>query len=257
MRRDFFQNLKRIVEGCSVLLNSPARSFASMRPNQSLLQTRSTSKPVTLREIRQKYLLREPLTMVTAYDYPSAVHIDISEIDMLLVGDSASMVVHGHETTLPITLDEMIRHCQSVSRGANRPFIVGDLPFGSYEASKEIAVLSATRIIKEGFVDAIKLEGGSPSRVVAAKAIFEAGISVMGHVGLAPQMISSIGGFHPQAQTAEHAMVTIDQAIALEESGCFALVLECVPAAVGAALQKVVNIPVIGIGAGPAVAGQA
>eukprot|EP00854_Cymbomonas_tetramitiformis_P004257 gene4257-5241_t len=144
--------------------------------------------------------------MVTAYDYPSAVHVDLSGVDILLVGDSVGMVVHGHETTLPVTLDDMLLHCRSVARGAQRPFLIGDLPFGSYERSPQQAIESATRLLKEGGMDAVKLEGGGPARVAAAKAVTEAGIAVMGHVGLTPQAISSLGGFRPQGRTAAEAI---------------------------------------------------
>ena len=229
---------------------------ASIRPTDSVYGAPRSSKPITLRVVQEKFKRGEPLSMVTAYDYPSAVHVENSEIDFLLVGDSAAMVVHGYETTLPITLEEIIFHCQAVIRGASRPFIIGDLPFGSYEQSKQQAIASAMRLMKEGQVDAVKLEGGSASRVEAVRGLVGAGIGVIGHVGLTPQMISVIGGFRPQAQLAEKAMQTVQQGRELERAGCFALVLECVPAAVGAALQNALNIPIIGIGAGPACAGQ-
>ncbi|KEH29472.1 3-methyl-2-oxobutanoate hydroxymethyltransferase [Medicago truncatula] len=176
--------------------------------------------------------------MVTAYDYPSAVHHDMKAIDICLVGDSASMVVHDHDTTLPITLDEMLVHCRAVARGAKTPLLVGDLPFGTYECSSNQAVDTAVRILKEGQMDAIKLEGGSPSRIVAAKAIVEAGIAVIGHVGLTPQELVD--------------ETTLD----LQEAGCFAVVLECVPAPVTATATTALQIPTIGIGAGPNCSGQ-
>ncbi|KAL5057608.1 hypothetical protein RYX36_029212 [Vicia faba] len=161
---------------------------------------------VTLSQLRQKHKNSQPITMVTAYDYPSAVHLDMAAIDICLVGDSASMVVHGHDTTLPITLDEMLVHCRAVARGAKTPLLVGDLPFGTYECSSKQAVDTAVRILKEGRMDAIKLEGGSPSRIVAAKAIVEAGIAVIGHVGLTPQAISVLGGFRPQGRNVASAV---------------------------------------------------
>jgi 3-methyl-2-oxobutanoate hydroxymethyltransferase len=144
--------------------------------------------------------------MVTAYDYPSAVHIDTAGIDVCLVGDSAAMVVHGYDTTLPISLEEMLVHCRAVARGAKRPLLVGDLPFGTYESSTNQAVDTAVRVLKEGGMDAIKLEGGSPSRITAAKSIVEAGIAVMGHVGLTPQAISVLGGFRPQGKNIASAV---------------------------------------------------
>lgn len=213
-------------------------------------------KRVTLRTLRDKYLKGIPISMVTAYDYPSAVHVDEAGIDMLLVGDSAAMVVHGHDTTLPITLDEMLIHCKSVSRGARRAFLVGDLPFGCAEASKESAIKCAVRMMKEGNMDAIKIEGGFPNRVDAISAVVEAGIAVVGHVGLTPQAISVLGGFRPAAQTAEEAVRVLCEAKALEKAGCFAIVLECVPEIVAAAVTREINVPTIGIGAGGACSGQ-
>ena len=154
----------------------------SHQPVDAVYTGPSTPSPrrVTLRTVAAKHARREPLTMVTAYDYPSAVHVDQAGIDMLLVGDSAAMVVHGHDTTLPITLDEMLVHCRAAARGARRPLLVGDLPFGSYEGGAGQAVASAVRMLKEGGMDAVKLEGGAPGRVEAARAIAEAGIAVMG-----------------------------------------------------------------------------
>ncbi|XP_010247885.1 PREDICTED: 3-methyl-2-oxobutanoate hydroxymethyltransferase 1, mitochondrial-like isoform X2 [Nelumbo nucifera] len=160
---------------------------------------------ITVTHLKQKHRKGEPITVVTAYDYPSAVHLDEVGIDVCLVGDSASMVVHGHDTTLPITLDEMLVHCRAVARGAKRPLLVGDLPFGTYESCPQQAVDTAVRVLKEGGMDAIKLEGGAPSRITAAKAIVEAGIAVMGHVGLTPQAISVLGGFRPQGRNATSA----------------------------------------------------
>ncbi|KAK6162251.1 hypothetical protein DH2020_002092 [Rehmannia glutinosa] len=243
------------------------------------------SQRVTLTHLRQKHRKGEPITMVTAYDYPSAVHLDTAGIDICLVGDSASMVVHGHDTTLPITLDEMLVHCRAVARGAKRPLLVGDLPFGSYESSThqspffflsflyllfwivnvrlvicslnyEQAVDAAVRVLKEGGMDAIKLEGGAPSRITAAKAIVEAGIAVIGHVGLTPQAISVLGGFRPQGRNVDSAVKVVETSMALQEAGCFAVVLECVPPPVAAAATSALQIPTIGIGAGPFCSGQ-
>ncbi|CAG9460502.1 unnamed protein product [Pedinophyceae sp. YPF-701] len=211
---------------------------------------------VTLRTIDKKFRAGERLTMVTAYDYPSAVHCDLAGIDMCLVGDSAAMVVHGHDTTLPISLDDMITHCKAVARGASRPLLVGDLPFGSYENGTYDAVQSAVRMMKEGGMDCVKLEGGQAARVAAARAIVGVGIAVMGHVGLNPQSISVLGGFRPQAQTASDALRVVKEARALQEAGCFAVVLECVPQSVAAAVTEMLDIPTIGIGAGPHVSGQ-
>ncbi|KAH7658261.1 3-methyl-2-oxobutanoate hydroxymethyltransferase protein [Dioscorea alata] len=198
----------------------------------------SPNQRVTLNSLRQKHLACEPITMVTAYDYPSAVQVDTAGIDICIVGDSAAMVVHGYENTLPITLDEMLIHCRAVTRGATRSFLVGDLPFGSYESSSAQAVDTAVRVLKEGSMDAIKLEGAAPSRIGAARAIVEAGIAVMGHVGLTPQAISALGGFRPQGKSINSAIKVVETALALQEVGCFSV------------------ITTIGIGAGPYCSGQ-
>ncbi|KAL6874691.1 hypothetical protein ACP4OV_013356 [Aristida adscensionis] len=219
-------------------------------------QQGEAARPVTLATLRGKHRRGEPFTMVTAYDYSSAVHVDSAGIDLILVGDSAAMVSHGHDNTLPISLDLMLEHCRAVVRGAPRPLIVGDLPFGSYESSTSRAVESAVRIIKEGGVDAVKMEGGAPSRVNAARAIVDAGIAVMGHVGLTPQAISALGGFRAQGKSVDGALKVVEAALALQEAGCFAVVLECVPAPVAAAATSVLQIPTIGIGAGSFCSGQ-
>ncbi|KAI3719489.1 hypothetical protein L6452_20389 [Arctium lappa] len=259
----------------AALLNKFSKAFATIKNHNFKISTyvRSMSnvpentvyggpKPqnpdqrVTLTSLRTKHRKGEAITMVTAYDYPSAVHLDTAGIDIALVGDSASMVVHGHDTTLPITLDEMLMHCRSVARGAKRPLLVGDLAFGTYESSSQQAVDTAVRVLKEGGMDAIKLEGGAPSRISAAKHIVEAGIAVMGHVGLTPQAISVLGGFRPQGRNVLSAVKVVETALALQEAGCFSVVLECVPAPVAAAATSVLRIPTIGIGAGPFCSGQ-
>ncbi|KAK4266909.1 hypothetical protein QN277_023768 [Acacia crassicarpa] len=218
--------------------------------------SQSSIKRVTLTYLKQKHRKGEPITMVTAYDYPSAVHLDMAGVDVCLVGDSASMVVHGHDTTLPITLEEMLVHCRAVARGAKRPLLVGDLPFGTYETSTGQAVDTAVRILKEGGMDAIKLEGGSPSRITSAKAIVEAGIAVIGHVGLTPQAISVLGGFKPQGKNVSSAVKVVESALAFQEAGCFSVVLECVPPPVAPAATAALQIPTIRIGAGPFCSGQ-
>lgn len=194
--------------------------------------------------------------MVTAYDYPSAVHVNEAGLDILLVGDSAAMVVHGHDTTLPLTLEEMLVHCRAVSRGAPRPFLVGDLPFGTFETGPAEAIASSVRLLKEGGVDAVKIEGGFPARAEAVAAVVAAGVAVMGHVGLTPQSVSAIGGFRPTGQSVRSAVRVIRDAKALEAAGVFAIVLECVPPMVAAAVTRSVSVPTIGIGAGPHVSGQ-
>ncbi|KAJ4752477.1 3-methyl-2-oxobutanoate hydroxymethyltransferase [Rhynchospora pubera] len=240
-------------------LRQLARRLLSNVPENTVYggpKPQSPSQRVTLANLRQKHARGEPISMVTAYDYPSAVHVDQAGIDICLVGDSAAMVVHGHDTTLPVTLDLMLSHCQAVARGATRPLLVGDLPFGSYESSSNQAVDSAVRVLKEGGMDAIKLEGGAPSRISAAGAIVEAGIAVMGHVGLTPQAISVLGGFRPQGKNISSAVKVVETALALQEAGCFSVVLECVPAPVAAAATSALQIPTIGIGAGPFCSGQ-
>ncbi|KAG0585026.1 hypothetical protein KC19_3G252000 [Ceratodon purpureus] len=219
-------------------------------------KSKSPWKRVTLRHLEAKYLTNQPITMVTAYDYPSGVHVDRAGIDICLVGDSVGMVVHGHDTTLPVTMDDMLLHCKAVARGADRPLLVGDLPFGSYEQSSQQAVASATRMLKEGGMDAVKMEGGGGSRVQAARAISEAGIAVMGHVGLTPQAISVLGGFRPQGRNLDSALQVLDHALALQSAGCFSIVLECVPSPIAAAVTAALKIPTIGIGAGPECSGQ-
>eukprot|EP00898_Chlorokybus_atmophyticus_P004662 jgi/Chlat1/5197/Chrsp33S05174 len=213
-------------------------------------------KRVTLRDVQRKHRNNEPIVMVTAYDYPSAVHVDQAGIDIVLVGDSVGMVQLGYDTTLPVTLDAMILHAQSVSRGARVPMLIGDLPFGTYESDTRQAIASAVRFLKEAGMDGVKLEGGSPARVAAAAAVADAGIAVMGHVGLTPQAISVLGGFRPQGRTASSALTVVEQALALETAGCFAIVLECLPPPVAAAVTAALSVPTIGIGAGPYTSGQ-
>ncbi|KAL3515516.1 hypothetical protein ACH5RR_022418 [Cinchona calisaya] len=217
---------------------------------------------VTLMNLRQKHKKGVPITMVTAYDYPSAVQLDTAGIDICLVGDSASMVVHGHDTTLPISLDEMLVHCRAWLEVPRILFLLGTslLVLTSpvlISLNDEQAVDTAVRVLKEGGMDAIKLEGGAPSRITAAKAIVEAGIAVMGHVGLTPQAVSVLGGFRPQGRNVASAVKVVETALALQEAGCFSVVLECVPAPVSAAATSVLRIPTIGVGAGPFCSGQA
>ncbi|GAB2271761.1 3-methyl-2-oxobutanoate hydroxymethyltransferase 1, mitochondrial [Dionaea muscipula] len=252
------KNSAAAVRSSTSLLKTLIRAMSNVPENTVYggPKPQNPNQRVTLAHLRQKHRKGEPITMVTSYDYPSAVHIDSTGIDICLVGDSAAMVVHGHDTTLPITLDEMLVHCRAVARGAKRPLLVGDLPFGSYESSSQQAVDTAVRVLKEGGMDAIKLEGGAPSRITAAKAIVEAGIAVMGHVGLTPQAISVLGGFRPQGKNVASAVMVVETALALQEAGCFSIVLECVPPPVAAAATSALKVPTIGIGAGPFCSGQ-
>jgi 3-methyl-2-oxobutanoate hydroxymethyltransferase len=211
--------------------------------------------PVTVPSLAEMKRAGEPIVMVTAYDFPSAQAVDEAGVDVVLVGDTAAMVVLGYDATTPIRMDEMITMAAAVRRGLERPLLIGDLPFGSYEASNELAVESAQRYVKEAGCDAVKLERGGAS-VDRARAIIRAGIPVMGHVGLTPQSSSALGGFKTQGKTAAAAAKLADEAMALESVGCFAIVFEAVPAAVTELIVERLDVPVIGIGAGPSTAGQ-
>jgi 3-methyl-2-oxobutanoate hydroxymethyltransferase len=193
--------------------------------------------------------------MVTAYDAPGARLADAAGVDLILVGDTAAMVVLGHDSTVPVTVDEMLFLTKSVTRAARRPLIVGDMPFGSYQVSDEKALENAVRFVKEAGADVVKLEGAGPM-VSRARAIVEAGIPVMGHLGLTPQSATALGGFKAQGRTAEKARRMLADAHTLEDAGCFALVLEAVPAPVAARITEALEIPTIGIGAGPDTDGQ-
>jgi 3-methyl-2-oxobutanoate hydroxymethyltransferase len=195
------------------------------------------------------------ITMVTAYDAPAALLADEAGVELVLVGDSAAMVMLGHESTVSVTLDEMIFLTRAVTRAARRPLVVGDLPFGTYEVSDEQAVGSAIRMVKEGGADVVKLEGAG-RMVGRVKAIADSNIGVMGHVGLTPQSATKLGGFKAQGRTAEAAKRLLDDARALQEAGAFAIVLEAVPAPVAARVTEALDVPTIGIGAGGATDGQ-
>src|SRR4051794_28869314 len=197
----------------------------------------------------------DKIVMVTAYDAPGARFAEDAGIDLILVGDTAAMVVLGHPGTTPVTVDEMLFLTRTVSRQVHRPIVVGDLPFGSYETSDEDAVRTAVRFVKEAGADVVKLEGAGPM-VSRARAIVEAGIPVMGHLGLTPQSATALGGFKAQGRTAEKARRMLEDAHALEVAGCFALVLEAVPAPVAARITEALEIPTIGIGAGADTDGQ-
>ncbi len=208
-----------------------------------------TSPKVSILELHQKKAERRPITMLTAYDYPGAMLVDEAGIDIILVGDSLAMTVLGHPNTVAVTMDEMLHHCKAVARGAKRAFLVGDMPFMSYQVERAEAVRNAGRFIKEAGMDAIKLEGGH-TVVETVRAIVEAGIPVMGHIGLTPQTATKLGGFKVQGKSAAAAKQLLADAQALQEAGCFALVLEAVPAAVAKTVTEKLTIPTIGIGAG-------
>jgi len=198
----------------------------------------------------------DKITFLTAYDFPMASFCDKAGIDMILVGDSAAMVVHGLPGTVPMTMDQMIQHSQIVRRGAPNTFIIGDMPFLSYQVSREDAIFNAGRFFKEASVDAIKLEGGR--RVIKQiEGIVEGGMSVMGHIGLTPQSSGQLGGFKAQGRTADTAMELIKDALAIEKAGAFALLVEAIPPEVGKIITEMLKIPVMGIGGGMYTDGQA
>jgi 3-methyl-2-oxobutanoate hydroxymethyltransferase len=211
---------------------------------------------LALTELAEMKRRGDRIVMVTAYDMPGARFAEDAGIDMILVGDSAAMVVLGHEgTTVPVTMDEMLFLTRAVSRAVRRPIVVGDMPFGSYQVDDEDAVRNAIRFVKEARADVVKLEGAGPM-VSRARAIVEAGVPVMGHIGLTPQSATKLGGFRTQGKTAEAARALVADARALEAAGCFSLVLEAVPAPVADEITATVSIPTIGIGAGPGCDGQ-
>lgn len=196
-----------------------------------------------------------PIAMVTAYDHPSAQVAEAAGVDAVLVGDSAAMTVLGHDSTVPVTVDEMLMLTAAVRRGTTQPLLIADLPFGSYEASDEQAVTTAQRFVKEAGADAVKIERGGTT-VSRARAVVGAGIPVMGHVGLTPQTAGALGGYRSQGRTAEDAFAVCEAALALQEAGCFAIVFEAIPSDVTEALMPHMRVPVIGIGAGGATDGQ-
>jgi 3-methyl-2-oxobutanoate hydroxymethyltransferase len=212
-------------------------------------------KKTNIQALRLKKQAGEPISMLTAYDYPSALVMDEVGIDAILVGDSLGMVVLGYSTTLPVTMEDMLHHCKAVARGAQYALLIGDMPFMSYQASVSEAVSNAGRFLKEAGMDAVKLEGGR-ERLEAVRGILSAGIPVMGHLGLTPQSINQLGGFRPQAREAEAAKCLLEDALLLQEAGCFSLVLESVPARLAAFVSSRLSIPTIGIGAGNGCDGQ-
>ena len=215
----------------------------------------ATPKKTTTLALREKRERGEPITMVTAYDFPTARLADQAGVDAILVGDSLAMVVLGHPDTLSVTMDEMLHHARAVRRGASRALLIGDMPFMSYQADEAEAVRNAGRFLKEAGMEAVKLEGG---RAVAptVRRIVRAGIPVQGHVGLTPQSVNALGGFKVQARTAAAARALLEDALALEDAGCFSIVLESVPDRVAAHITERVKVPTIGIGAGPGTSGQ-
>ena len=212
-------------------------------------------KKVTISDFVQKKEAGQKITMMTAYDYPTASLVDQAEMDSILVGDSLAMVVLGHDSTVPVTMDEMLHHCKAVVRGAAHSFVIGDMPFMSYQVSPEKAVSNAGRFIKEARCDAVKLEGGTEMAPVV-RAIVTAGIPVCAHIGLTPQTATKLSGFKVQGKDAEGARELVESARELEKAGAFMIVLECIPDAVAARITEALNIPTIGIGAGKYCDGQ-
>jgi len=215
----------------------------------------TVSKKRTIQALRKKKEQGVPITMLTGYDYSMALALDRTGIDAILVGDSLGMVVLGYENTLPVTMEEMLHHCRAVARGASSALLIGDMPFMSYQISAEEAVRNAGRFLQEGGMDVVKLEGGR-ERLDTIRAIISAGIPVMGHLGLTPQSVHALGGFNPQGRTTEAAKHMLEDALYLEEGGCFSLVLESIPARLAELISKSISIPTIGIGAGAGCDGQ-
>jgi 3-methyl-2-oxobutanoate hydroxymethyltransferase len=212
-------------------------------------------KKINTLTFRTKKERGETIAMLTGYDYPTALALDQAGIDAILVGDSLGMVVLGYENTLPVTMEDMLHHCRAVARGARMALLIGDMPFMSYQISTEEAIRNAGRFIQYGGMDAVKLEGGR-ERVDAIRAIIGAGIPVMGHLGLTPQSVNILGGFRPQGRTALTAERLLEDALLLEEAGCFSIVIESVPARLAEMVSQRLLIPTIGIGAGAGCDGQ-
>jgi len=212
-------------------------------------------KKLTIQELQGMKRQGRKIRMITAYDYPMATLVDQSPMEMILVGDSLGMVVLGYESTVPVTMEEMIHHTRAVMRGAHNTFVVADLPFMSYQVSVPEAIRNAGRLLKEGGADAVKLEGGE-SMLPVVRAMVSAGIPVMGHLGLTPQTATMLGGLKAQARDAAAARTLLKDARLLVESGVFSLVLEAIPAQLGELVTKELSVPTIGIGAGPGCDGQ-
>lgn len=209
-------------------------------------------KRITLTKLAEMRALGEPIVMITAYDHPSALVVEQAGVDVVLVGDSAANNVLGYPDTVPVTVEELLMLTRAVKRGLKTPLLVSDLPFGSYEASDAQAIETAHRFVKEAGADAVKVENSAER----ARAIVRAGVPVMGHVGLTPQTATMLGGYRAQGRTAARAREVLDEALALQDAGCFAIVFEAIPSAVTDAIMPLLHIPVIGIGAGPSTDGQ-
>ncbi|MFY0543097.1 3-methyl-2-oxobutanoate hydroxymethyltransferase [Brevibacillus sp. H7] len=211
--------------------------------------------PITTADLRKKKASRQPIAMMTAYDYPSAKLVEEAGVDVILVGDSLGMVVLGYDSTVPVTMEDMLHHTKAVTRGAKRAFVVADMPFLSYHGTVEESVKNAGRLLQEGLAKAVKIEGGKEV-VPVVKRCTQAGIPVMGHIGLTPQSVHQLGGYKVQGRDLAAAQRLLEEAQALEEAGAFAVVLECVPEEVAAKITESISIPTIGIGAGVKCDGQ-
>jgi 3-methyl-2-oxobutanoate hydroxymethyltransferase len=214
-----------------------------------------TQKKLTIFDLQEKVDRGEKIFQVTAVDFPSAQLVDRSGVDCILIGDSLGMTVLGYSSTVPVTMDEMIHHAKAISLAASRSILVGDLPLGAYHSSHSEAISNAMRMVKEGGADVVKIEGGEEF-AATAKAVVDAGIPVMAHIGLTPQLISKLGGFRVQGKSAEAGAQLVADALALEAAGCFAIVLEAIPDRVATLITEKLRIPTIGIGAGPGCNGQ-
>jgi len=228
----------------------------SSMPTQVHVPADASRLPMTLPRLAEMKRHGEPIVMVTAYDYPSARAVEQAGVDLVLVGDSGAMTVLGYPSTVAVSVDEILMLAAATRRGLDTPFLIGDLPFGSYEVSDEQAVTTAFRFVKEAGCDAVKLEGGGETSVARARAIVRAGIPVMGHVGLTPQTSTALGGYKAQGRSGAAAERIAREALALQEAGCFSIVFEAIPSAVAHEIMPLMEIPVIGIGAGPATDGQ-
>ncbi|KAI1314873.1 hypothetical protein EDD11_001596 [Mortierella claussenii] len=228
------------------------RSYSSRPAEADVLHVRPK---VTLATLRKLYRRREPITVMTAHDFPTGTLVDKAGIDMTLVGDSLAMVALGYTSTSDITLDEMLHHCRAVARGTRSSFLVADMPFGTYETNADQAVSNAVRVIKEGKAEAVKLEGGKEMAPTIAR-LTQVGIPVLGHIGLTPQRQASLGGYKVQGKTVAKAKAMLEDALALQEAGCYAIVLEAVPEPVARHITDTLTIPTIGIGAGAGCSGQ-
>ncbi|GAA5800475.1 3-methyl-2-oxobutanoate hydroxymethyltransferase [Helicostylum pulchrum] len=229
-----------------------ASRFYSSRPAEPVAQTRSK---VSIKTIQTMYRRKEAISMMTAQDYPSGLVVDKAGIDICLVGDSLAMVTLGYDSTNPLTVEDMLHHCRAVARGCKSPFVIADLPYGSYEASPDDAVRVSLRFMKEGNCDAVKLEGGIEMAETIHR-ITRIGIPVIGHIGLTPQRQSALGGFRVQGKTAKQAAALLQDALAVQEAGAFAVVIEAVPEEIAGYITQKLKVPTIGIGAGVQCSGQ-